>query len=93
MFQFGFALHFFRVQPGSGLLAVTDIPRWGTSLLSMLMDLVPWILREARDQFDNAVARATCCVTRDLLRGFRRFYRLRSGAKCQHKIQPHSCRC
>ena len=70
MFQFGFALHFFRVQPGSGLLAVTDIPRWGTSLLSMLMDLVPWILREARDQFDNAVARATCCVTRDLLRGF-----------------------
>lgn len=38
---------------------------WGTSLLSMLMDLVPWILREV----------------------FRRFYRLRSGAKCQHKIQ------
>lgn len=82
--------------PGPGLLAVLavtteDIPRWGTSLLSMLMDLVPWILREARDQFDNRAARAAekrhviCQV-------FRRFYRLRSGAKCQHKIQPHSCR-
>ena len=56
--------------PGPGLLAVLavtteDIPRWGTSLLSMLMDLVPWILREARDQFDNRAG--TCrCVTRDL---------------------------
>eukprot|EP00434_Breviolum_minutum_P010285 symbB.v1.2.009076.t1/scaffold555.1/size222420/21 len=38
---------------------------WGTSLLSMLMDLVPWILQQV----------------------FKRFYRLRSGAKCQHKIQ------
>ena len=25
------------------------IPRWGTSLLSMLMDLVPWILQQARE--------------------------------------------
>ncbi|CAK9008037.1 unnamed protein product [Durusdinium trenchii] len=38
---------------------------WGTSLLSMLMDLVPWILQVV----------------------FRRFYRLRSGVKCQQKIQ------
>jgi|OrbCmetagenome_4_1107370.scaffolds.fasta_scaffold100416_2 hypothetical protein len=62
-FSFAMQLCISFGQPGPGLLAVLavtteDIPRWGTSLLSMLMDLVPWILREARDQFDNRAARA-----------------------------------